>query len=170
MGESPFPITAQDSTNVVGWKLYLIIFASVAQAFVFRPRLVSRLRTGAVATRSKFEIDHRALCAAPGWQIMCGAHMTVKLCFVRSARIMALQSWIPKSRIWWERLASRISAVALLVEALSMSEKRQLGHLVRAVLSRQETSELDRLTICRMCDNGHCTNCPLPTRKSKRDT
>lgn len=69
-----------------------------------------------------------------------------------------------------ELLASRISAVASLVEVLSMSEKRQLGHLIRAVLSRQETSEWDRFTICRMCDNGHCTNCPLPTSKSKRDT
>jgi hypothetical protein len=34
---------------------------------------------------------------------------------------------------------------------------------------RQDTSELDRFTICRMCDDRVCTNCPLPTTKSKRD-
>jgi hypothetical protein len=31
------------------------------------------------------------------------------------------------------------------------------------------TGEMDRFTICRMCDNGVCSNCPLPTTVSKRD-
>jgi MarR family transcriptional regulator, negative regulator of the multidrug operon emrRAB len=36
------------------------------------------------------------------------------------------------------------------------------------LLARQDTSELDRFTICRMCDDRVCTNCPLPTTKGKR--
>jgi MarR family transcriptional repressor of emrRAB len=27
---------------------------------------------------------------------------------------------------------------------------------------------MDRFTICRMCDDSVCTNCPLPTDKGKR--
>jgi MarR family transcriptional repressor of emrRAB len=66
-------------------------------------------------------------------------------------------------------LASRISAVASLVDVLSPSERERLGELIRDMLARQDTSELDRFTICRMCDDRVCTNCPLPTTKGKRD-
>lgn len=67
-----------------------------------------------------------------------------------------------------ELLSSRISAVAALVDVLSSSERKRLGELIRDVLARQDTSEMDRFTICRMCDNGVCSNCPLPTTASKR--
>lgn len=66
-------------------------------------------------------------------------------------------------------LTSRISAVASFVDVLSASERKRLGELIRNVLARQDTSEMDRFTICRMCDNGVCSNCPLPTTVSKRD-
>lgn len=66
-------------------------------------------------------------------------------------------------------LASRIAAVASFVDVLSPSEGKRLGELIRNVLARQDTSELDRFTICRMCDDRLCTNCPLPTTKGKRD-
>jgi MarR family transcriptional regulator, negative regulator of the multidrug operon emrRAB len=66
-------------------------------------------------------------------------------------------------------LASRISAVASLLEVLSASETKRLGTLIHDLLARQDTSEMDRFTICRMCDDRCCTNCPLPTSKSKLD-
>jgi len=66
-------------------------------------------------------------------------------------------------------LTSRISAVASFVDVLSAAERKRLGELIRNVLARQDTSEMDRFTICRMCDNGVCSNCPLPTRVKKRD-
>lgn len=65
-------------------------------------------------------------------------------------------------------LASRISAVASLLDVLSPAETKQLGTLMRKLLARQDTSELDRFTICRRCDDRLCTNCPLPTDKRKR--
>ena len=68
-----------------------------------------------------------------------------------------------------ELLASRISAAASLLDVLSPAETKQLGRLIRDLLARQNTSELDRFTICRMCDDTVCRNCPLPTSKSKRD-
>lgn len=62
-------------------------------------------------------------------------------------------------------MASRISAVSSLLEVLSPDEAEQFGTLIRAMLSRRDTSEMDRFTICRMCDDGLCVNCPLPTSK-----
>ena len=65
-------------------------------------------------------------------------------------------------------MESRISAVASLLNVLSPAETKQLGTLMRELLARQDTSELDRFTICRMCDDRVCTKCPLPTDKGKR--
>ena len=66
-------------------------------------------------------------------------------------------------------LASRISAVESLLDVLSPAEAKRLGTLIHKLLTRQDTSEMDRFTICRMCDDRVCTNCPLPTNKGKRD-
>ena len=68
-----------------------------------------------------------------------------------------------------ELMVSRISAVASLLDVLSPTETKRLGALIRQLLVRQDTSELDRFTICRMCDDRVCKNCPLPTSKSNRD-
>lgn len=65
-------------------------------------------------------------------------------------------------------LVSRISAVASLLDVLSPAEAKQFGTLTRKLLARQDTSELDRFTICRMCDDRVCTSCPLPTSKGER--
>jgi len=64
-------------------------------------------------------------------------------------------------------MQSRIAAVASLLDVLSPSEAKQLGTLIRELLARQDTSEMDRFTICRMCDDRVCTKCPLPTSKGK---
>ncbi|MHC2337030.1 MarR family winged helix-turn-helix transcriptional regulator [Bradyrhizobium sp. USDA 4454] len=66
-----------------------------------------------------------------------------------------------------ELLASRISAVTSLLDVLSSAERKQLATLIRELLARQNTSEMDRFTICRMCDDRVCTNCPLPTNKGQ---
>jgi hypothetical protein len=53
-------------------------------------------------------------------------------------------------------LVSRISAVTSLLEVLSPAETKQLGTLIRELLARQDISEMDRFTICRMCDDRLC--------------
>jgi DNA-binding MarR family transcriptional regulator len=68
-----------------------------------------------------------------------------------------------------ELMASRISAVTSLLDVLSPADTKRLGALIRELLARQDTSEQDRFTICRMCDDRVCTNCPLPTNKGKAD-
>ena len=66
-------------------------------------------------------------------------------------------------------MVSRISAVTSLLDVLSPAETKRLGALIHDLLARQDTSEMDRFTICRMCDDKACTDCPLPTTKGKRN-
>nr|WP_249141932.1 MarR family transcriptional regulator [Bradyrhizobium diazoefficiens] len=67
-----------------------------------------------------------------------------------------------------ELMNSRISAVTSLLDVLSASETKRLETLIHDLLARLDTTEMDRFTICRMCDDSVCTNCPLPTSKGKR--
>lgn len=83
----------------------------------------------------------------------------------KDGREVALHLTVKGAATRKDLLASRISAVASLLDVLSPSEREQLGDLMRDVLAKQDTSELDRFTMCRMCDSGLCTNCPLPTTK-----
>lgn len=66
-------------------------------------------------------------------------------------------------------LASRMSAASSLLEVLTPAETAQLGTLIRKLLQRQETSEQDRFTICRMCQAAACEECPLPTSITMRE-
>jgi DNA-binding MarR family transcriptional regulator len=65
-------------------------------------------------------------------------------------------------------LATRLSAIDSLLGVLSPAKKKQLGALLRELLAAQDTSELERFTICRLCDNKVCADCPLPTSRSPR--
>lgn len=78
-------------------------------------------------------------------------------------REVALHLTAKGAAIRKDLLASRIAAVASLVDVLSPTKKKRLGELIREMLAKQDTSELDRFTICRMCDNRVCMHCPLPT-------
>ena len=86
----------------------------------------------------------------------------------KDGREVALYLTATGAAIRNELMASRISAVASLLNVLSPAETKRLGALIRELLARQNTSELDRFTICRMCDDSVCTKCPLPTSKSSR--
>lgn len=64
-----------------------------------------------------------------------------------------------------ELMASRLSGIAAFLDVLTPDEVRPLETLLDALLTRQKTSEMDRFTICRMCDDNACGTCPLPTGK-----
>jgi MarR family transcriptional repressor of emrRAB len=87
----------------------------------------------------------------------------------KDAREVALHLTAKGASTRKELLASRISAVTAFVNVLSAPEKKRLGELIHEVLARQDTSELDRFTICRMCDDRFCGNCPLPTSKGTHE-
>ncbi len=65
-------------------------------------------------------------------------------------------------------LAFRNTALSEFLDVLSPGDTKRPGELLHKLLARRDTFELDRFTICRICDNGICVDCPLPTRHSQR--
>lgn len=63
-----------------------------------------------------------------------------------------------------ELLASRLAAVRTLITPLTEAEQATLAALVHKMLSSIETSEVERYTLCRLCDDRVCADCPLPTQ------
>ena len=67
-----------------------------------------------------------------------------------------------------ELLTSRNTALSAFLSVLSPGETKRFGDLIYKLLARQDTSEMDRFTICRMCDNRACAHCPLPTSNGRK--
>jgi DNA-binding MarR family transcriptional regulator len=61
-----------------------------------------------------------------------------------------------------ELMQGRLAAIRPLLEPLSPAEQAALGDLLHKLLARMETTDLDRCTICRLCDGRVCTDCPIP--------
>jgi MarR family transcriptional repressor of emrRAB len=62
-------------------------------------------------------------------------------------------------------LARRLSAVEQVLGSLDKSEQQTLNDLLHKILAGMDTSEMQRFTICRLCDDRVCDDCPLPTSK-----
>lgn len=83
----------------------------------------------------------------------------------RDGREIALHLTPQGAQARGELLASRISTIGSMLEVLSVSETDRLAALIHKLLAGQTTSEQDRFTICRLCDDSVCARCPLPTTK-----
>jgi len=59
-------------------------------------------------------------------------------------------------------LKGRLVAVHPFLESLTDSELETLTALLHKMLSSLEPTELERCTLCRLCDDSVCTNCPIP--------
>ena len=59
-------------------------------------------------------------------------------------------------------LKERLAAVRPLLDPLTNAEQETLAALLHKMLSSMETTDLERRTLCRLCDNRVCTNCPIP--------
>ena len=59
-------------------------------------------------------------------------------------------------------MTARIAAIRPLVEPLSSAEQDQLNSLLYKILSSMKTTDMERRTLCRLCDERACTNCPIP--------
>lgn len=65
-----------------------------------------------------------------------------------------------------ELMRGRLAAVRSLIEPLDPAEQGALAALLHRTLAALETTEMERYTLCRLCDDRVCTDCPLPTRKA----
>lgn len=59
-------------------------------------------------------------------------------------------------------LKGRLAAIRPLLAPLTDEEQETLDALLHKMLASQETDDIDRRKLCRMCDNRVCTNCPIP--------
>ena len=61
-----------------------------------------------------------------------------------------------------ELLKGRLAAIRPLLTPLTGVEQETLAALLHKMLSSMETTATERRTLCRLCDNRICTNCPIP--------
>lgn len=59
-------------------------------------------------------------------------------------------------------LRGRLSAIQAILAPFSVDERQQLSALLRKALSAMETTAQDRRTLCRLCDERICIDCPIP--------
>jgi MarR family transcriptional regulator, negative regulator of the multidrug operon emrRAB len=59
-------------------------------------------------------------------------------------------------------LVGRLAAIRPFLMGLTEVEQETLGALLHKMLASMETSDLDRCTLCRLCDDRVCVDCPIP--------
>ena len=59
-------------------------------------------------------------------------------------------------------LKERLGAIRPLLDPLTGKEQENLTELLHKILSSMETTDLERRSLCRLCDNRVCKNCPIP--------
>jgi MarR family transcriptional regulator, negative regulator of the multidrug operon emrRAB len=59
-------------------------------------------------------------------------------------------------------LKGRLAAIKPLVTSLTDTEQGVLAALLHKMLSSMDTTDLERRTLCRLCDGRVCSNCPIP--------
>jgi MarR family transcriptional regulator, negative regulator of the multidrug operon emrRAB len=62
-----------------------------------------------------------------------------------------------------EVLRGRLASIRPLLTRLSKTEQTALEALLHKMLSSMETTDLERCTLCRLCDKRVCTDCPIPS-------
>ncbi len=59
-------------------------------------------------------------------------------------------------------LRERLAVIKPLLMSLTEAERETLAALLHKMLSSMKTTDLERCTLCRLCDNRICYNCPIP--------
>ena len=86
----------------------------------------------------------------------------------RDRRAIALHL-TEKGRVLREKLLKgRLSAISPVVAPLTELEQGTLAALLGKMLASIGNTNLKRCTICRMCDDRVCTDCPIPADKPAR--
>ena len=62
-------------------------------------------------------------------------------------------------------LRGRLAALRPLLAPLTGPEQDTLAELLHKMLSSMETTNLERCTLCRLCDDRVCIGCPIPAEK-----
>jgi MarR family transcriptional repressor of emrRAB len=80
----------------------------------------------------------------------------------RDKRAIALYLTAEGASLREELLTGRLAAIKSLLNPLAESEQEGLAALLHKILSSMDATDLERCTLCRLCDNRVCSNCPIP--------
>lgn len=80
----------------------------------------------------------------------------------RDKRAVALYLTKEGKRVRKSLLKGRLAVVHPFLESLTDPEVETLTALLHKMLSSLEATDLERCTLCRLCDDSVCTNCPIP--------
>lgn len=80
----------------------------------------------------------------------------------RDKRAIALYLTAEGADLREELLTGRLAAIKSLLNPLTESEQEALAALLHKMLSSMDATDLERCTLCRLCDNRVCSNCPIP--------
>jgi MarR family transcriptional regulator, negative regulator of the multidrug operon emrRAB len=61
-----------------------------------------------------------------------------------------------------ELLRGRLAAIRPLLAPLTDAEQEMFAALLHRMLASMETTDVQRRTLCRLCDARVCTDCPIP--------
>lgn len=59
-------------------------------------------------------------------------------------------------------LLERLGSIRPVLAPLSAEEEQMLGTLLQKLLAALPATDLERCSLCRLCDNRVCTDCPIP--------
>lgn len=80
----------------------------------------------------------------------------------RDKRVIALYLTEQGAELREKLLKGRLAAIKLFLMPLTEYQQKGLAALLHKMLSSMETTDLERCTLCRLCDDRVCSNCPIP--------
>lgn len=86
----------------------------------------------------------------------------------RDKRAIALYLTEGGAALREELLRGRLAAIRPLLAPLTEAEQETFAALLHKVLSSMGTTDRERRTLCRLCDDRVCTDCPIPVDKVAR--
>ena len=80
----------------------------------------------------------------------------------RDKRAIALYLTEQGASLREKLLKGRLAAIKPFMMTLTETEQGALAALLNKILSAMETTDLERCTLCRLCDDRVCSDCPIP--------
>lgn len=80
----------------------------------------------------------------------------------RDKRAVALYLTEAGAALREKLLRGRLAVIKPFLMSLTEAEQQNLATLLHKMLSSMETTDLERCTLCRLCDDRVCSDCPVP--------
>ena len=84
----------------------------------------------------------------------------------RDKRAIALYATRRGKAVREDLLQGRLAAIRPLLAPLTRAEEDTFAALLHKILASMETTDLQRRTLCRLCDDRVCSDCPIPADKT----